>query len=687
MPMNREPLLGAPPDVVRRREEEKEHTIILLAMIVASLIFAPFLIVAPLIVMYIYRKDRKDFVNPHERRVLKDRLWSLMFIPLSFTVFYFLFFPLIPISMPVWGLWAKIVLIHDLLINMLLCAVFTGLEIFATVKVRDYVKLKYHPYRDLLDSDDYLILPTRTHGTLILRGINTGIMVLGATGSGKTEFIKQMVAQFPDDVENAFVVFDPNGDYYREFGSEEDIVLSIKGREATHSWNIFREIAPRDPLKHEEELEDLVERAVEVRNAELSQFIENIERGKIDTTLLNSRVDLLLEGLPRDLSGGIQEEENPFIAISQIMGELFKEMSEGSQDKFWNYAAQQVLEGVIYMMYKEAVRSYEAAYEIYEKEHEAWEKSGKRGEEPESPDFYEFLPTNADLYYKLTRSTFQDVYAEMIKHPELKMIADYINPKVEKMAGSVWAVLGTQVKRIFQGTFGPQSVNYKQISMKEYMLNPRGRKLFIEYGVEEGEVTGPIYRLLIDRLIEYAFAKSRKKYRKFFLIDEFHLVPKLNLYQALVNYGRQHKITSVIGVQSITQMVSTYGKEVTNSVISGHRFIIGFSVTDEESKNVLEQRLGSKEIWQMRPVQISSYTGRGSYQAGAEYQRLQYKPLDLGDIARWLPGEALILERRGFKKVRFFTHKDGIRRINKVREEIRQLRRKLWEKEQKKRKR
>ena len=348
------PVKGVPPHYAEYLEEEHNLQKIMLLMTVGLLIFAPFILVLPLVILGIYRKDPKDFENPYRRRWMKNHLWKIMYLPLNFVAFYFLVFPLIPPNVPIWGLWSSLCVTRNMVVNVLAFAVSAVALILLTVRVvKPYFELIYHPYRDLTKTDDYLIIPTRQHGTLILKKINTGILVLGATGSGKTEFIKQLMAQFPEDDEYAFVIFDPNGDYFREFGDpKRDIVLSIKGRESTHAWNIFREIAPKDPFKRMDTYEDMVLKSVERRNRMLQEEMEKYlqQLNSVDVVggkpvageavrpileNLSVTVDTLMDSFP-DVRNGVEEEEDPFVAISQIMGELFKDLTESSQDKFWN---------------------------------------------------------------------------------------------------------------------------------------------------------------------------------------------------------------------------------------------------------------------------------------------------------------------------------------------------------------
>ncbi len=652
------------------------------------LLFAPIIFTLPLILNHLYKREPTNFDNPYKRVWHKDKYWQVWLVALNILFFMFLVFPFIPAKAPFWGFWSEFILPYfyplvqrDFMWNLAMFLVITiPYMFFVLAFLRPYYKVKHHKFRDLVDDENHLVVPTRDDGTIVLRRINTGIMVLGAAGSGKTEFIKQLVAQFPTRDNYAWVIFDPKGDYLKEFGTKEDVVLSIRPNESTYAWNIFKEIAPKDPLKVQEKMRDVMEEVIKERSNEKEPL----------------SLDEVIEKLKEE---GISDEElaeDPYISIAQITGELFKEMTKSSQDKFWNYAAQQVLEGIIYVMYKDALEMFKEDYEEwelamdnYEKELKEWEEDlkvavdDKEREEmlknkptpPQKPLFEDYLPTNADLYDMVMKNNYATTYEMLNKYKELKLVAAYLNPQAEKMAASVWAVLGTQFRRIFQGTFGPESRRFKQISMKEYIKNPNGRRLFIEYDVSKGDVLAPIYRMLIDRLIEYSLSKGTENQRKYFIIDEFQNVPQLTLYQNLVNYGRSLNVTSVIGIQALTQVESTYGKEVTDAVVSGHRFIFAFSLGDERSRKFVSEEVGSRNIWTIRPVSVSSENPKGGSKViGSEYNKLEYKPIEIGDIRFWKAGEVLIIAREGVKKVRLFTYGEAKPIITRFKRMIKDLR-------------
>lgn len=72
------------------------------------------------------------------------------------------------------------------------------------------------------------------------------ILLVGSTGSGKTNTINQIVAQLKRNMKNddVMVIFDTKGDYYNEFYSPKDTVIANNedyGQELCY-WNIFKEI-------------------------------------------------------------------------------------------------------------------------------------------------------------------------------------------------------------------------------------------------------------------------------------------------------------------------------------------------------------------------------------------------------------------------------------------------------------
>ncbi len=75
------------------------------------------------------------------------------------------------------------------------------------------------------------------------------IFVLGAIGSGKNNFLYNLISQIEDHMDNndKMVIFDTKGDFLR-FWSKEDSVISVdhSGPYNYENWNLFEDIKIED---------------------------------------------------------------------------------------------------------------------------------------------------------------------------------------------------------------------------------------------------------------------------------------------------------------------------------------------------------------------------------------------------------------------------------------------------------
>ena len=615
------------------REQDRLNIEIILVVEAVIIAFLPFLLPLPLLTFYIWHRDIQDLSGDWKRKIDKERLWTLLFLLISFFVFYFYVFPYIPPNpFPMWSVYPAIAPHFSLLINTILFSISVVATAYLTFKAHEYCKKKCNPLLKYIDKD-ILIIPTQTHGTLFLDNINTGIMVLGSPKGGKTELIKQFFMQLPKDDDYAWIIFDPKGDYIEEFATDKDIILAIDG--GTHAWNLFWEV-PLDP--------------------------DNTE------TLREADADI------HEIAAGLLSEES------------------WQQDKFWIQTARELFYGVMYMKIREAWENYWLAKESYRKLVDEAKRNGE--ETPPMPDILKdiknTLPPNFELATYLRSTSMEDMYADLSKYEKLKSIAEYVNPEAEKMAMSIHATLSSEVEKIFIGSFGSsKSGKLPQMSIREYMENPRGRKLFIKYDVERGAVLGSIYKVIIERAIKFAlknenkYTKDGKLKRKFFIIDEFQNIPPVKNYQQLVNFGRSLGCTSIIGIQSLAQVDEKYKQEGTNSIVAGHGIVVAFHGYDARTSQFIMERLGKFGFWTQRPLQVQSLHGGGSATIGRELQRIESMPLEEREMRYWKAGEGILITQHGWKKIRIYPYssiidEDTGKRVEGGKDIIMRTRKEMW---------
>lgn len=560
-----------------RRREEENLKIALLFSLLLLLIF-PFVFLLPLLFLGMWPKDYRRI--PPRRRKAKERVWIFVFLLTSFSFTSFFLLPYARAYVGNFMFWSFFYPLSspttDIILNSILFAI-TGiaLPVAIAIPLRSYLVEKYGDNQ----LDEYsMLLPTKS-GTIVLDHINTGIMVLGAPRGGKTELIKtfiyHLIRHGGSRKDYVWIIFDPKGDYYKEFGKKGDIYLSVHG--SNYGWNIFREIDPK----------------------------------KVSTDTL------------------------------ELAKEIFQARKTG-EDKFWMTTAQQLFSAFLTVMYREAI------------------KEGK-------------IPTNEDFRDFINALDIKKAYELLNEHEDLKSVAEYINPKASKQASGVWSNFYSHLNEIFIGDFY-KTWGKPQMSIREYVANPRGRKLFIEYDVESGAVVSPIFRLLIDRAIKYSFSpknhygKDGKPRKKFFIIDEFQLIPPIKKYQELVNFGRSYFITSVIGIQSIAQVIEKYNRDLTNAIVAGHAYLFAFRVYDKESTELIRDRIGKAMAWQ-REATSKVVKGHSVY-AGDRYSVTEYVPVSESKIRTLPTGTCIIVTPEGFKEVKLYLFKEAKRIID---EELRKM--------------
>ncbi|EDY35177.1 hypothetical protein ABOONEI_2719 [Aciduliprofundum boonei T469] len=575
-----------------QRRKEREEKRLILSVVIGLLSFFPPLFLLPYIIDFLRRKDYSKI--PVKKVFDKRRLWSFSFLLTSYSLSYFLIFPfyaslkrnILPFWKPFFSYPFSEFLVypHFSLYNNLYLFILYGLVVPIVISIPLAVVLK-KKYR-LRIPPDSLVIPTK-QGNIVIEKYNTGIMVVGAPGSGKTELIKQVIYQFPHKRDYVWVIFDPKGDYYEAFGTEKDITLSVNG--SSYAWNIFWEIDP--------------------------------DRATTD--------------------------------VIEIAKEIFPIEERGGEDKFWVVTSQQLLSAFILTFYRQALQTYTKYF------------SGKVDRER----LKEFLPTNEDFMDFINQLTIEQAYNLLVNQEDLRSVAEYINPQAMKQASGVWSNFYSRINEIFIGDFY-KTAGKRQMSIRDYIENPQGRKLFIEYNVETGEAVAPIFRLLVDRAIKYSFARENQYNRigeprkKYFVIDEFQLIPKLKRYQELVNFGRSYYITSIIGIQSIAQVIEKYGKDSANAVVAGHAYLFALRAYDSASSQLIRSRIGKKQVWQREPQHIQ-VQGRGVYVAD-KYSTTEYFPISEEHLRTMPVGQCIIVTPDGFREVNLYTFKEGRKIIKEI---------------------
>lgn len=311
--------------------------------------------------------------------------------------------------------------------------------------------------------------------------MDRSMLVLGESGSGKTEAMQLLAHQMQTDPEDALVAFEYKKEYQEFLADEETIRLSSLNTDV--SWNIFKEI------RHAED-------AMEMAKA-------------IFTT---------------------------------------------SDNDYFSNAASEVLRDVFLLMLKRGVID-------------------------------DYQPTNKDLVDFVSETDLGDL-REALEDGSYSSTKHLVDDA--EASSNIHSNLESQVSQTFVGDFAGEG----DFSVREYMKNPDGRKLILDYPVDQSAAVKPIFRLLIDWSIRFGLLSDRGSY---YLLDEFAALPPLSMIERLVNAGRSSETYAIAGVQDISQIRATYGRDQADSLLSGFAQEIHLRV-DQSSVGYVRKKLGKQRV-------------------------------------------------------------------------------------------
>jgi type IV secretory pathway TraG/TraD family ATPase VirD4 len=226
---------------------------------------------------------------------------------------------------------------------------------------------------------------------------------------------------------------------------------------------------------------------------------------------------------------------------------------------------------------------------------------------------------------------------------DLAGVAAAINPDAgDTQQGGVWANIQKHVTDVFTSDFAKAPTEEKPaVSVREYMKDPEGKALVLDYPYREGSSTTPIFRLLIDLAAREALVdKDRGSY---FILDEIAQVPNLQRLDELVNVGAGRNIQVFVTLQSVAQLRAGYGEEEASAILSGLTTTILLRSDDPKSVEFVQAKIGKER------EDYTAHVEKANLPRGRQKtMHREYKPEDEhvfaeADINSWRPGEGVVV--------------------------------------------
>ena len=199
----------------------------------------------------------------------------------------------------------------------------------------------------------------------------------------------------------------------------------------------------------------------------------------------------------------------------------------------------------------------------------------------------------------------------------------------------VLAELRIVVDEVFIGNFEKEG----SFSVRKAIKERKGKRIFVEYDIEEGETLSGIYSLLIDLAIKESLSPNNaiSGANAYFVIDEFKLLPHLKHVDDAVNFGRSQGVKFVIGVQNVSQMMENYGEYGAMNMLSGFSTVFAFRASDHATRNYLVELFGTNR---KRTTVLSAVRSRGiieSFERANVVEDWDILELGVGDCIVRLP--------------------------------------------------
>jgi hypothetical protein len=248
--------------------------------------------------------------------------------------------------------------------------------------------------------------------------------------------------------------------------------------------------------------------------------------------------------------------------------------------------------------------------------------------------------SNADLIGLFENSDRAEIYELLVEADGLMSAASHLDPESSRSASNVYASIQERVNDVFVGDIAKSG----DFSIREYMHDPEGRALVLDYPYREGESTTPLFRLLIDLAAREALDDGDRG--SYFVLDEIAQVPALSRLDELVNVGAGRSIQVLVTLQSVAQLREGYGKDAAEAILSGFLSAIILRCGDEASVQFARERIGTQFVERTASVEkatVGSRHRRRQKTIRRETKPSEEHPFAKGEITEWRPGEGVVV--------------------------------------------
>lgn len=362
--------------------------------------------------------------------------------------------------------------------------------------------------------------------------LSSHLLLLGETGSGKTNVLKHIINSLLTGFEegghedDVIFIFDPKEELSHQFFERDNprhrILSSGYFRKNTLIWNIYDEITP--------------------------SFYLDLEDG---------------EGKRWHTIG----TQTAFELALDVSDHLFAD-TEATQNPFFPAAARTLFTAKLVYEYQRA-------------------KDHKTVEQLDNAHLSGFFRE------QVSPEAYNRIAAERPELRYIKSLYGYSTNTLGEMGQGVFAVLTEHVNRCLHGDFALKREKNRMFSGREAAVRKGGKVYFLCFDPSDNS-SKAIFRLILDSILKVQLSQNLPKRGHVYLVlEEARLVLPLHYLEQALNEGRGLGLRVIGSLQSASQVYSGYDKEKeADAILAGFTNVIALRNSDRKTREFLSDRAG-----------------------------------------------------------------------------------------------
>lgn len=422
-------------------------------------------------------------------------------------------------------------------------------------------------------------------------------LTVGATGTGKTTTFVDPVVQILSRTKTkpSLVVTDPKGELYRRHAATlkargyDVVVLDVADPYRSARWNPFTAVIQKTRLIQDAERAELTAAVVQKSGKYID--VDGLVHDTFEQAdaANKARGGFMFDGT----TYSTEEQANSArkVYIQDLTDEIFIDLQDvvyticpvtSQQDPMWEQGARNFILALAIAMWEDLLAGEcdERTFNL----HTLWKNVSDYATNDSAEILSEYLTAGRDEFSKAA-----GLAASVLSSQESdKTFASFLSTAQNYFVGFA----DSGVRRLTSGT---------EIDISEFDERPTA--LFIKIP-DEKQNRHFIVTLLITQAYKVLVGKARQNYKSgetkdeelkrtvYVMMDEFGNLPKFPNIDSIITVGRSRKIFMMPIIQSFSQLVNKYGKDVADTIKSNCNVKIFIGSTDKDTINEFSELCG-----------------------------------------------------------------------------------------------